>query len=110
MSAETVNRPALVTAFCSAILALGLFNIVYTFTGVYAPYGLFYSAIHTLLTVVLFAAISGIWSMERWGVYLFAGIIALKLGLDLYTGAFHYASLLLLVPVIYFLAILSKMK
>jgi hypothetical protein len=58
----------------------------------------------------MFAAISGIWSMEKWGVYLFCGIVALKFGLDWYTGAFHYAALLLLLPTNYFLFILPKMK
>jgi hypothetical protein len=110
MSASTINRPVPVTIFCSLILVLGLFNIVYTFTGVYAPYGLLYSAAHTLLTIVLFAAISGIWSMEKWGVYLFLAIVAMKFGLDLYTGAFHYAELLLLLPTAYFLVIVPKMK
>lgn len=110
MSADKISRPLPVTVFCSLILVLGLFNIVYTFTGVYAPYGLLYSAAHTLLTIVLFAAISGIWSMEKWGVYLFLGIVALKFGLDVYTGAFSYAELLLLLPCAYFLLLLQKMK
>jgi hypothetical protein len=110
MSAEAVDRPIVGTIFCSLLLALGLFNIVYTFTGIYAPYGLLYSAAHTLLTIIMFAAISGIWSMEKWGVYLFLGVVALKFGLDIYTGAFHYVELLLVLPAIYFLLIMSRMK
>jgi hypothetical protein len=110
MSAEAVDRPIIGTIFCSLLLALGLFNIVYTFTGIYAPYGLLYSAAHTLLTIIMFAAISGIWSMEKWGVYLFLGVVALKFGLDIYTGAFHYVELLLVLPAVYFLLIMSRMK
>jgi hypothetical protein len=110
MSVEAIDRPVIVTIFCSLLLALGLFNIVYTFTGIYAPYGLLYSAAHTLLTIIMFAAISGIWSMEKWGVYLFLAIVALKFGLDLYTGAFHYVELLLVLPAAYFLLIMSRMK
>lgn len=110
MSAETMNRPLLVTVFCSLLLTLGLSNIVYTFTGIYARYGLLYSAAHTLLTIVMFAAISGIWSMEKWGVYLFLGIVALKFGLDVSTGAFHYMELFLLLPALYFLFLIGKMK
>lgn len=110
MSVETINRPIFVTIFCSLLLTLGLSNIVYTFTGIYARYGLLYSAAHTLLTIIMFAAISGIWSMEKWGVYLFLGIVALKFVLDGYTGAFHVLELLLLLPSAYFLFILSKMK
>lgn len=110
MSVETINRPLLVTIFCSLLLTVGLFNIVYTFTGIYAPYGLLYSAAYTLLTIIMFAAISGIWSMEKWGVYVFLGVIALKYVLDVYTGAFHFLELLLLLPSAYFLFIISKMK
>jgi hypothetical protein len=110
MSVEAIDRPLPISIFCSLLLALGLFNIVYTFTGIYAPYGLLYSAAHTLLTIIMFAAISGIWSMEKWGVYLFLGIVALKFGLDVYTGAFHYMELLLLLPALYFLFLVGKMK
>ncbi len=110
MSGEAIQRPTPVTIFCSLLITAGLSNIIYTFTGVYAPYGLLYSAAHTLLTIIMFAAISGIWSMERWGVYLFLAVLALKFVLDLYTGAFHYLELILLVPAIYFLVLFRKMK
>jgi hypothetical protein len=110
MSVKPVARPGIITALCSALLAAGTFNIIYTFTGIYAPYGLFYSAVHTLLTVVIFAAVSGIWAMEKWGVYVFLACLAIKFGLDLYTGAFRYWELVLLVPAIVFLMHIRKMS
>jgi hypothetical protein len=110
MSAESIARPAIITALCSALLAVGIFNIIYTFTGAYAPYGLLYSAVHTLLTVVIFAAVSGIWAMEKWGVYVFLACLAVKFGLDFYTGAFKYWELVLLVPAIVFVMHLKRMS
>ncbi|HEX5667950.1 MAG TPA: hypothetical protein VFX73_04045 [Chitinophagaceae bacterium] len=110
MSADVTNRPVIITALCSALLAAGIFNIIYTFTGVYAPYGLLYSAGYTLITVVVFAAVSGIWSMEKWGVYLFLACLAVKFGLDVYAGAFNWWEIVLLVPAVIFIAYLKKMK
>jgi hypothetical protein len=107
--AEAIKRPGIITALCSALLTAGIFNIIYTFTGVYAPYGLLYSAGHTLITIVIFAAVSGIWSMEKWGVYLFLACLAIKLGLDLNTGAFKLWEIILLVPAVIFLAYFKKM-
>ena len=110
MSAKPVERPGVITAMCSALLVAGTLNIIYTFTGAYAPYGLLYSAAHTLLTVVIFAAVSGIWAMEKWGVYVFLACLAVKFGLDFYTGAFAYWELVLLVPAIVFVIHLKRMN
>jgi hypothetical protein len=109
MSADITNRPVIITALCSALLAAGIFNIVYTFTGVYAPYGLLYSAGHTLITVVIFASVSGIWAMEKWGVYLFLACLAIKFGLDVYAGAFSLWEIALMIPATVFLLHLKKM-
>jgi hypothetical protein len=110
MSAEAIKRPGIITAFCTGLLAAGIFNIIYTFTGVYAPYGLLYSAGHTLITIIIFASVSGIWSMEKWGVYLFLACLAIKFGLDFYTGAFKTWEIILLVPAVVFLLNLKRMK
>jgi hypothetical protein len=110
MSDEMVKRPVIITALCLLLLAAGVFNITYTFTGVYAPYGLLYSAGHTLITVIIFASVSGIWSMEKWGVYLFLACLTIKLGLDLFTGAFNWWETFLLVPAVIFLSQLKNMK
>jgi len=112
MSEKTapVERPLLVTVFCSLLFAAGLFTIVYTFTGVFAPYGVYYSAVNTFIMVIMFAALSGVWVMERWGVYLFAVLVLVKFGIDFYSGAFSWWELLLLIPVIIFFSFLRKMK
>jgi hypothetical protein len=104
-----VQRPLLISITCSLLYAAGLFGIVYTFTGAYAPYGIFYSAINTLIIVVIFAALSGVWGMERWGVYLFGILVMIKMGIDLYTGAFNKWELLLLVPLVIFTVMFRKM-
>lgn len=80
------------------IFVLGLFDILYTFAGFHAQYGLLYPAAHVLLNVLLFVSISFIWSKEKWAVYLFWGILACHYGLDLYVGAFQFWKCILLIP------------
>ena len=106
---QPVFRPWLITAICSILFAAGIFSIIYTFTGAFAPYGVYYSALNAVIIVIMFAALSGIWVMEKWGVYLFVLLTLIKCGLDLYSGAFTYWELFLLIPVIVFLSRLNKM-
>lgn len=105
-----VNRPVAITIVCSFLATLGLMSIIYTFTGAFASYGLLYPAAHTLLIVGVFASFAGIWSMEKWGVYLFLILLALKLILDAFTGAFSYWELLLLIAPAVFIYYLRKMS
>jgi hypothetical protein len=111
--AETTKpdkTPSLIIWTCTALYALGLMNIIYSFTGAYAGYGNFYPAINVLIIIILFAALSGIWSMEKWGLYLFLFVLGIKLGLDVTKGAFKYWELLLLIPAVIFLSYRKKMK
>ena len=85
------------------LFAIGLFDVVYSFTGSYARYGILYPAAHVLLNIVLFLALSFIWSKERWSAWLFLSMVILHIGLDIYTGAFSYLKLILLLPSVYFL-------
>ncbi|WP_336516175.1 hypothetical protein [Pollutibacter soli] len=103
-------RPKWITWTCIAFWTAGLIYIIMAFAGYFATFGLFYSAVNLLLVVILFAALSGVWSMEKWGVILFAIILALKIGYDLFSKAFQYWELVLLVPVIMLLLQYKKMK
>lgn len=105
-----IIRPLPVSIASVVMLVLGVFNVIYSFTGVYAPFGVLYTAFHTILTVVMFAGISGIWTMERWGVRVFLVVMALKFALDIYSGAFSYFIFLLLIPGFIFLYFYKKMK
>lgn len=66
-----------------SLFALGLFDLVYSFTGAYAIFGILYPAAHALLNIILFLALSFIWSKKngrhgcfwgswwhRWGLIL----------------------------------------
>ena len=85
------------------LFGLGIFDILYSFTGAYAIYGLLYPAAHVFLTILLFLSLSFIWSKERWALYLFVGILCAHFGLDYFVGAFQFVKLLLLLPLIGFL-------
>ncbi len=105
-----VNRPLPVTISCVLLYAAGLFVIIYTFTGVFAKHGLFYSGANVLFIIIMFAALSGIWSLEKWGVWIFLTILILKLGMDLWVRAFRWWELLLIIPLVLFLGYIGKMK
>ena len=111
MSAEqNRGRPLTLSITLFVMALLGLSAIIYSFTGAYAPFGLFYPAANMLIIVGMFASFAGIGSMERWGLWLFVVMTALKLGLDLYTGAFRFWELAILIPVGIFMAYLKKMR
>jgi hypothetical protein len=96
-------RDTIFKTLLGVLFALGTFDILYSFTGAYAPYGLLYPASHVLLTIILFLSLSFIWYREQWALFLYAGVILAYLGVDFFVGAFHPAKLLLLVPLPAFL-------
>jgi len=56
-----------------------------------------------LLNIILFLALSFIWSKEKWAAWLFLGIVVAHMGLDVAVGAFVLYKLMLFLPAIYFL-------
>jgi hypothetical protein len=74
----TISKSAernIVGILIGVLFVLGLFDILYTFAGFHAQYGLLYPAAHMLLNVLLFVSISFIWSKEKWALFLFLGIL-----------------------------------
>jgi hypothetical protein len=112
MGKETtpLNRPPWLTWVIGLFYAAGLFHLIYMFTGAYAPYGNLYPAAMALLTVAMFAGLSGIWNMEKWGVWVFTAGVVVKLAVDLLAGAFQWPELALMVPAAAFLLLIKKMK
>lgn len=86
------------------LIVIGLFDVVYSFAGSYANYGLLYPSAHVFLTIILFLSLSFIWVKEKWAAWLFLAIVFAHLGLDFFVGAFSFLKLVLLIPAIYFLA------
>jgi hypothetical protein len=100
---ERTSRPLAVTIMAYLLYAGGLAYIVFSFTGYTAAYGRFYPAAQVLIMLVMFAALAGVMSMEKWGAWLFLVAIAARVLLDFQVGAVHPASLLLLVPAAVFI-------
>jgi hypothetical protein len=100
---KTENKNIFFMILLGSLFALGLFDLIYSFTGAYAIFGILYPAAHALLNIILFLALSFIWSKEKWAAWLFLGIVVAHMGLDLAVGAFEFFKLILLVPAIYFL-------
>ncbi len=95
----------LFNGFIATLSLLGLYDIIYTFTGVSAQLGLLYPAAHVLLNIIGFVAISFIWSNEKWAAWLFLGVVIAHLTLDLAVGGFQLWKLILLLPALFFLLV-----
>jgi hypothetical protein len=104
------KRPPFITAVCIALFALGIFNIVYTFTGLYQGLNTLYPAVNALMIVFSFVGLSGVWAMEKWGPISFAIVVVLKVLVDLIFSNFQWYILLGFIPAVLFLLALPKMK
>jgi hypothetical protein len=100
---KTAKKEYFFMVLLGCLFALGLFDLVYSFTGAYAIFGILYPSAHALLNIILFLALSFIWSKEKWAAWLFLGIVVAHMGLDLAVGAFEFFKLILFLPAIYFL-------
>ncbi|MFN5479790.1 MAG: hypothetical protein ACK48G_07420 [Chitinophagaceae bacterium] len=85
------------------LVAMGLGDIIYSFTGATAVYGILYPAGHVLLNIAGFLSLSFIRTGERWASWLFLALVALHLMLDASVGAFNYFKLGLLLPAAFFI-------
>lgn len=103
-------RPTLVTLVCLAIIAYGFWNIISSYIGVYSGIGTLYPAVNALMVVFSFVAVSGVWSMEKWGPVSFVIVVVLKLLIDAGFGHFNPWFLLGFIPAAYFLLLLPKMR
>jgi hypothetical protein len=97
-----LKQQLLFNLFISVLAVLGLFDIIYTFTGASAQLGILYPSAHVLLNIIGFVAISFIWSRDKWANWLFLGVVLSHLLLDLVVGGFNWLKLLLLIPALYF--------
>ena len=105
-----VNRPKFITALCLLLIAYGFWSIISSYIGVYSGFGTLYPAMSALMIVFSFDAISGVWSMEKWGPISFAIVIALKIFMDALWGKFNPWFLLAIIPAIIFFLQFPKMK
>lgn len=107
-------RPQLITILCVLLFAWGLGEIVYSYTGNTAlnksGIDTLYPAVNALMVVFSFVALSGTWSMEKWGPVSFVIVVTLKLFVDLLFGHFNPIYLLGYIPAAIFLLALKKMR
>ena len=107
-------RPQLVTILCVLLFAWGLWEIAYSYTGNTAlnksGVDTLYPAVNALMMVFSFVALSGVWSMEKWGPITFAIVLSLKILVDLMFGHFNTMYFIGFVPAILFLINMKKMR
>lgn len=107
-------RPLLITVLCLLLFAWGLWEIVYSFTGNTASntsgFNTLYPAVNALMMVFSFVAVSGVWSMEKWGPVSFIIVLTLKLLVDLFFGQFNWWYMMGYAAAVVFLLAMSKMR
>lgn len=104
------KRPALLTAVCILIVLFGFGNIISMYMRVYPGISTLYPALNALMVVFSFVAISGVWSMEKWGPISFPIVVTLKLLIDLVFSQFNPWYLLGYAVAGFFLIYYQKMR
>jgi hypothetical protein len=105
-----VNRPPLITFLCFVIAAVGFWSIIHNYITLYTGIGVLYPAVNAFMVILSFVAISGVWSMEKWGPVSFVIVVILKLLVDALWGQFNSWYLLAFIPAGIFFIRFSKMK
>lgn len=104
------KRPMHITILCLVIVAYSFWSLISSYIGVYKDFGVLYPAANALMIVFTFVAISGVWSMEKWGPISFVIVLVLKLLTDALWGYFNVWILLAIIPAVIFLLLIPKMK
>jgi hypothetical protein len=107
---KKIKRPTYITLLCVGVVVYGFWNIISSYMGIYNGFGTLYPAINALMIVFSFVAISGVWSMEKWGAVTFPIVITLKLLVDVLWNHFNPWLLLAFIPAAVFLSLFPKMK
>lgn len=107
---KKAKRPLLITLLCLVLIALGFWSLISSYIGIYQGFGTLYPAANALMIVFSFVAISGVWSMEKWGAIAFPIVVTIKILFDLMFGHFNGWYLLGFIPAVVFITLLPKMK
>jgi hypothetical protein len=72
------KRPVFLTLLCYLFVLYGFAEIINSYVNTYQGMKTFYPAFNSLMVVFGFVAISGIWSMEKWGPISLSIVFPLK--------------------------------
>jgi hypothetical protein len=72
------KRPVFLTLLCYLFVICGFAEIINSYVNTYQGMKTFYPAFNSLMVVFGFVAISGIWSMEKWGPISLSIVFPLK--------------------------------
>ena len=74
------QQPAWMRGLIYTLFALGLMQVIYSFTGAFAPYGIYYPAANLLLIILMFAALAGLMSNGKMGTMAIPCFCCFKAG------------------------------
>jgi hypothetical protein len=82
-------RPLPVTLFCFFLMTGGLLAILHAFSGATAVHSAFHPALRAVACLAVFTGVSGVWAMEKWGLWTTMAATFAFMGVDLAFGVFH---------------------
>ncbi|RTL58659.1 MAG: hypothetical protein EKK37_10035 [Sphingobacteriales bacterium] len=73
---QTTTRPPLITLLCTFVFAAGIYMIIQTFSGAFQhdlkdSGKILFSPLIVLFIIIALTGASGIWTMEKWGFFIF---------------------------------------
>jgi hypothetical protein len=78
-----------VTLTCFFLMAGGLVAILHAFSGATAVHSAFHPAVRAVACLAVFTGVSGVWSMEKWGLWTTIAATLAFMAVDLAFGVFH---------------------
>lgn len=82
-------RPLPVTLSCFFLMAGGLVAILHAFSGATAIHSAFHPAVRAVACLAVFTGVSGVWAMEKWGLWTTIATTFAFTGVDALFGVFH---------------------
>jgi hypothetical protein len=86
---EQPVRPLPVTVSCFFLMAGGLVAILHAFSGATAVHSAFHPTIRAVSCLAVFTGVSGVWAMEKWGLWTSIAATFAFMGVDMAFGVFH---------------------
>lgn len=83
------------TLSCFFLMTGGLVAILHAFSGATAIHSTFHPAVRAVACLAIFTGVSGVWALEKWGLWATVAATFAFIGLDVLFGVFHPIEVLL---------------
>ena len=105
-------RPTLITIICAVLLLMTGIETVGIINSLFRQ-PLFKVLVQLALTMIVLVSALGLWSMKKWGVFLFLAAQAVTIGITYYTmppGGEKYFPYMFILPAVYCAVVIPYWK